>query len=243
MNDSPHTNIPTTLPSCLGKKWAMSALIVSLSLHAVIAAIIMANLGATGSSTKLPPEIMIQNIVLASPQKTEISAAPPADTAQTLPSDKHDSAAAQDMPASTESTTDTTSLSEAEKIFATSSLGMGMMHGYFSSIADGKSLREDIREYYFEVVEKINREWWKKAGDIKEQMRQDGFVEVRILRDGSLLSIRTLQKTGSRDADDLLEHVVHATAPFPPLPRTFDQDIFQIPLRVKAPTSLFRITP
>ena len=55
-------------------------------------------------------------------------------------------------------------------------LGLGMTHGYFSGLADGRTLRDDIRGYYFEMVEKINREWWDKAGLLKEPLRQDGIL-------------------------------------------------------------------
>jgi protein TonB len=121
-------------------------------------------------------------------------------------------------------------------------LGLGMTHGYFSGIADGRSLRDDIRGYYFEIVEKINREWWDKAGLLKEPLRQDGIFELLVQRDGTIVSIRILQGSGSREADRLLTEIIRNASPLPPLPSSYDLDLFRAPLRIKAPSFLFRIT-
>ena len=120
-------------------------------------------------------------------------------------------------------------------------LGLGMTHGYFSGLADGRSLRDDIRGYYFEMVGKINREWWDKAGLLKEPLRQDGIFELLVQRDGTILSTRVLQGSGSREADRLLAEIIRKASPLPPLPSTYDLDLFRAPLRVKAPSFLFRI--
>lgn len=230
-------------PQPRGNPVVMAALSVSLILHAAAAVIIITNIGYNGVD-KGTAGLVVQEIMLAAPpHATEIRARVPL----TVPVANH-----ADVPTSppeiakeppTAASPSVTGSSEAEQVLKSTPLGMGMMHGYFSSIAEGRTLREDIREYYFEIVEKINREWWKNAVNITDQMRQDGFVEVQILRDGSLASVRTLQKTGSRQADDLLASIIRASAPFPPLPRTFEQDAFQIPLRIKAPTTMFRLLP
>jgi protein TonB len=123
----------------------------------------------------------------------------------------------------------------------TTPLGLGMTHGYFSGLADGRSLRDEIRGYYFEVVEKINREWWDKAGLLKEPIRQDGVFELLLQRDGTIASIRILQGTGSNEADRLLSEIIRNTSPLPSLPATYDLSMFRAPLRIKAPSFLFRL--
>jgi len=120
-------------------------------------------------------------------------------------------------------------------------LGLGMTHGYFSGLADGRSLRDEIRGYYFEMVEKINREWWDKAGLLKEPLRQDGIFELLVRRDGTIVTIQILRGTGSREADRLLTDIIRKASPLPPLPTTFDMDQFRAPLRIKAPSFLFRL--
>jgi TonB family protein len=92
------------------------------------------------------------------------------------------------------------------------------------------------------MVEKINREWWDKAGLLKEQLRQDGVFELLVERDGTIVSIRILQGTGSSEADRLLTEIIRKASPLPPLPSSYDLDLFRAPLRIKAPSFLFRIT-
>ncbi|MDD2541400.1 MAG: TonB C-terminal domain-containing protein [Desulfuromonadaceae bacterium] len=120
-------------------------------------------------------------------------------------------------------------------------LELGMTHGYFSGLASGKSLREDVREYYFQMVEKINREWWNQAGLLKEPIRQDGMFDVLLQRDGTIVSIRVRQGTGLPEADRLLVEIIKKASPLPFLPSTYDQGMFRAPLRIKAPSVLFRL--
>lgn len=119
-------------------------------------------------------------------------------------------------------------------------LGLGMTYGYVSSLAEGNSLRDDIREYYLELVEKINREWWKRADGLKEPIRQEGIIELYLLPDGSIISQRMYQGTGSREADQIIQDAIKAVSPLPPLPAGFDQKMFLAPLKIKAPSYLFR---
>jgi protein TonB len=119
-------------------------------------------------------------------------------------------------------------------------LGLWMTHGYFSGLSYGRSLRDNIRGYYFETVEKINREWWDKAGLLKEPLNRDGIFELLVQRDGTIVSIQMLQGTGSREADLLLTEIIGKASPLPALPSTYNQELFQAPLRIKAPSILFR---
>jgi protein TonB len=119
-------------------------------------------------------------------------------------------------------------------------LGLGMTHGYFSGLADGSSLREDIRGYYFDMLEKINREWWDKAGMLKEPLQQDGLIDLLVQRDGTIVSIRMLKGTGSSEADRLLKEIIRSASPLPALPATYDQGMFRAPLRIKTPSFQFR---
>jgi len=114
-------------------------------------------------------------------------------------------------------------------------LGFGDSHGYFSGQADGRSLRGDIKGYYFEMVEKINHEWWDKAAFLKEPLRHDGIFELLVQRDGTIVSIRILLGSGSSEADRLLTETIRKASPLSPLPSTYRLDLFKTPLRIKAP--------
>jgi protein TonB len=120
-------------------------------------------------------------------------------------------------------------------------LGLGLTYGYISSIAEGRTLREDIRNYYIELVEKINQEWWRQADGLKEPIRQDGIIELYLQRDGTVTSQRIFQGTGSREADQVLQDVIKKVSPLPPLPAAFAEKTFVVPLRIKAPSYLFRL--
>ncbi|MFZ4855049.1 MAG: TonB C-terminal domain-containing protein [Desulfuromonadaceae bacterium] len=120
-------------------------------------------------------------------------------------------------------------------------LGMGMTHGYFSMLADGKTLRDDIRAYYSEMVDKINREWWENAELLKEPLREDGIFEIVIQRDGAIVAKQLMRSTGSSEADQLIAEILRKASPLPPLPSTYQMEQFQVPLRIKAPLSLFRV--
>lgn len=119
-------------------------------------------------------------------------------------------------------------------------LGLGMTYGYVSSMAEGRTLREDIRGYYIELVEKINQEWWRQADGLKEPVRRDGIIELYLQRDGTVISENTYQGTGSREADQLLLEVIKKVSPLPPLPAGYTERVFVAPLRIKAPSHLFR---
>jgi protein TonB len=120
-------------------------------------------------------------------------------------------------------------------------LGRGMANGYFSSFGEGKNLRDDIREYYFVLLEQINSKWWSKAETLKETAVHDGVVLIVIGRDGSGIDLALTKSTGSREVDRAIVEVLRDAAPFPPLPASYALDIFRAPLRIAAPLHLFGI--
>lgn len=118
-------------------------------------------------------------------------------------------------------------------------LGRGMANGYFSSFGEGKNLRDDIREYYFVVLEKVNSLWWVKAETLKSTASQDGKVEFLVGRDGTLLDLRLSKSTGSREVDRAIIEVLKEMDPFPSLPASYALDMFRAPLKITAPSHLF----
>jgi protein TonB len=221
------------------------ALALSLVLH-IGAALVFIIAGGFRTGGKTTPDFLIQEVALA----PSISALPkpepaPAERRPAMTPASPSTALETDQPVQ-EPVTEPPAESmtgpgkEATTLMSTP-LGLGMTHGYFSGLSDGRSLKDDIRGYYFEMVEKINREWWDKAGLLKEPLRQDGIFEVLIQRDGTILSTRMLRGTGSREADRVLAEIIKKASPLPPLPSNYDQNLFQAPLRIKAPSFLFRL--
>lgn len=191
------------------------------------------------------PGFVIQDVALA----PSISApakpmeAPPSEPSSEVspsqPPEQEPSSPAKDV--ASEPTQESPGVSaETSKLLSTP-LGLGMTHGFFSGLADGRTLRDDIRGYYFEMVEKINQEWWNQAVNLKEPIRQDGIFEVLLKRDGTVVSIQIMQGTGLADADRLLVDIIQKASPLPPLPSSYDLGLFRAPLRIKAPSFLFRL--
>ncbi len=240
-----HSQMPDT-PSpetaiTLRKRWMGYALVISLMLHLLAVAFIIAAGGAI-RNRPIINGILVENIALAPaisrikpveplPAPTPPETAPPSDASP-------DEETLQASPAA--QTPSPENGSKGIKELMTTPLGLGMTYGYVSSLAEGRTLREDIRGYYFELVEKINREWWKRADGLKEPIRRDGIIELYVRPDGTVDSLRMNQGTGSWEADQVLQDVIKAVSPLPPLPASFNQKMFLAPLRIKAPSYLFR---
>lgn len=120
-----------------------------------------------------------------------------------------------------------------------STLEQGMANGYFSSLAEGRTLRDDIRGYYFDILEKINNIWWQKSGSLTEIARQEGIIEIVIDRSGKLVDSRPLKSTGSRLVDKAIIEAINEASPFPYLPASYEMGFFRAPLKISKPSYLF----
>lgn len=218
-------------------KGIMACFCCSVMLHLAGLALVVAGIRAGQDRSSLayldfaltPPEMPDRQTV--PPPSANREAAPPE------PQQATESPPAEETPPRT-------ALPEpAQEKIATSRLGLGMMYGYVNSLAEGATLRDDVRDYYFRMVERINDAWWKLAEQgAGEPMAHDGFVEVVLARDGALLECRVRGSSGSRTVDRLFVQAVRNAAPLPPLPEHFPYDIFSAPLRIVRPSNLFRAT-
>jgi protein TonB len=117
------------------------------------------------------------------------------------------------------------------------SIGLGMMNGYFGSYAEGETLRDDIREYYFALMRKVNEAWWLSAGETPGWVRE-AQVSLVISRDGRLVDKQLVQSSGNRDYDQALLAALERAQPLPALPDSFRDDFFAAPRRFIPPLSL-----
>ena len=120
------------------------------------------------------------------------------------------------------------------------SISLGIGRGYFGSLGEGATLRDEIREYYFEMVKLINDTWWQRpeADDSRVGMV---MVMIVVARDGKVVNCQLMRGSGRQQYDQAVLAAVQAASPLPPLPAAFDGDFFQAPLRVMPPLSLMRI--
>ncbi len=123
---------------------------------------------------------------------------------------------------------------EQPDLLEQSSLGLGLSLGYFSSLAEGRSLRDDIKNYYFTLLRKVNEQWWLTgAGSI----RTPGIpiITVTLSRNGDLMERFIEQGSGDREYDRKILQALDAAAPFPPLPPSYREPFFRVPIRMVAP--------
>ncbi|AJE03315.1 energy transducer TonB [Geobacter pickeringii] len=119
-----------------------------------------------------------------------------------------------------------------------SSLSLGMSRGFFRSLADGETLRSDIKEYYFTLVQRINEQWWSVAGQAETGPgKREALVTVVLKRNGEIFDVRLLKSSGSPEYDRLILNALQA-APLPPLPDSYPGEFFQAPFRLMAPLGL-----
>lgn len=116
-----------------------------------------------------------------------------------------------------------------------SSLGLGLSLGYFSSLAEGRTLRDDIKLYYFAVLQKVNEQWWLTGAGKQGRTPQIPVVSIIIARNGDLVNRFVEQSSGDREFDKKILQALDAAAPFPPLPPTFRDTLFKAPIRMVAP--------
>ena len=217
---------------------AAACLVVSLILHiAAVVAVLLATtqqgygpkvtyIDIDSIADSVPPAAPVTQPPAAHP---EIAKAP---QPVVLPENPPDSA-------KTEAPADIAKPPVAEAL--ATSLGRGMASGYFSSIGEGRTLRDDIREYYFVLLEKINGKWWLKAEILKETAKNDGVILFFIGRDGTLIDLQLTKSTGSREVDRAIVEVLKEMSPFPPLPASYVQNTFRAPLKIAAPLHLFSV--
>jgi protein TonB len=112
-----------------------------------------------------------------------------------------------------------------------------MSHGFFRSLADGESLRGDVRDYYFGLVRRVNEQWWATAAMHGAATGgREALVSITMTRQGEILAIRLVQSSGIATYDQLILEALQQTSPLPPLPESYPGEYFQAPLRLVAPS-------
>lgn len=117
-----------------------------------------------------------------------------------------------------------------------SSIMFGISSGSFASFGDGLTLKEDIRTYFLEILERVNSSWQKEGVGIK--LSSPAVLLLSIDRSGQARGAQILQSSGNSMHDRLLMKAVTNAAPFPAVPDSFVGASFETPLRFTPPLSL-----
>jgi protein TonB len=112
-----------------------------------------------------------------------------------------------------------------------------MISGHFASFAQGESLKDEIRAYYFVLMRRINEVWWT-TGAAEGNFVAPASVTIMISRDGTVVGCELLESSGSREQDLALLESIKKAAPLPPLPQSFPQRTFNAPIRFVPPLRL-----
>ncbi len=118
-----------------------------------------------------------------------------------------------------------------------SAIGLGMFSGYFASFAEGASLKDDIRVYYFSLMRRINEVWWR-GGAAQGSFANAAAVNLTLSRQGKILGCELLESSGSKEQDKALLAAIKATEPLPPLPQSYLWPTFNAPIRFVPPLRL-----
>jgi protein TonB len=119
------------------------------------------------------------------------------------------------------------------------SLGLSITNGYFASIGDGETLRDDIREYYLDILRRINEKWWVSGGGRLSPNRNAVFFLI-VARNGAIVDKMLVESSGNPAFDRAMLHTLESASPLPPLPELYRGDFFQAPLRFNAPLNLLK---
>lgn len=117
------------------------------------------------------------------------------------------------------------------------SLGLSITSGYFSSIGKGETLRDDIREYYFEMLRRINEKWWMNR-ECHQAGRRGAIFYLVISRTGAIVDRMLMESSGNPVCDRAMLQTLETAGPLPPLPDTYRGDFFQAPIRFNMPLNL-----
>lgn len=117
------------------------------------------------------------------------------------------------------------------------SFGFGIVNGRFGSISDGRTLRDDMREYYLGMLDRFNESWLKAKTADTTGIRGAAFI-VTISRNGEIVGTQLLESSGNRSYDRLMLQSLKDSGPLNPLPKTYEADFFSAPLRFVGPLNL-----
>ena len=118
------------------------------------------------------------------------------------------------------------------------SFSLGMTNGYFSSLADGETLRDDIRDYYLSMLREINEKWWLNNEGNFGGLR-GAIVQIVVSRNGMIVSKSLVRSSGNPSFDRAIFKTLEKANPLPPLPNDYQLNYFSAPLRFVAPLNLF----
>lgn len=129
------------------------------------------------------------------------------------------------------------SASEQPEALQKISFGLGLLNGNFGTIADGRSLRDDMREYHLTLLKAINENWWRNG--YKFEGMRSAVVNIVVSRNGEIINAQIMQSSGNPAYDRTMVKSLLGAGPLPALPAHFTSQVFTAPIRFNPPLTLF----
>ncbi|MFZ3207532.1 MAG: cell envelope integrity protein TolA [Geobacteraceae bacterium] len=227
------------------RRWARDffgrMLVISLVMHAILSVILLSTRHAT---LKGPPVNYMELKDLILPDKSDYIAKQKAKSAEVIPEEPDET---QPPAAETHSAAEQLqqnvkqSLADAEEnpdLLHEKSFSLGLTSGYFSSLAEGETLRDDIRDYYFSMLREINEKWWLNNKGNFGNVR-GAIVEIVVGRNGMIVNKTLVRSSGNPSFDQAIFTTLEKANPLPPLPDNYQLPYFSAPLRFVAPLNFF----
>lgn len=216
----------------------------SLGIHVIFAIFIISG---NGGQRGLPTINFIDLTMSESPSPAAQKAAsqtppaPPVPMAETRETQQEPEPQPAQPPSEAEQLTETlknavSSAAQQPEALQKASFGLGLMNGHFSTLADGRSLRDDMREYYLDMLRTINEKWWVDGGHFEGA--RGAIINIVVARNGEIVNARVIQSSGNPQYDRTVLKSLQAASPVPPLPEHFVGGYFTAPIRFNAPLNL-----
>jgi protein TonB len=190
----------------------------------------------TVPSKETTPPKSVQELRLPQVSENPPQATQPEDSpAKTAESTKPAAPAAPAAPAETGATAALETRMEEQRSHST--MGLGLTKGYFKSLGEGETLREDVRGYYLEMLQGINEKWWMDQ-QLDKRRIDPVVVSITVARNGEIIGSEIIRGSGNPRFDKAVLAAVAAASPLPPLPASYEEDFFQAPIRLVPPLNL-----
>ncbi|GAB4299807.1 MAG: energy transducer TonB [Desulfuromonadia bacterium] len=205
---------------------------ISLILHCVI---IISMTGTAGRGVSFHPSPIIDLSLSDSPPSETIrSAEEPPPPADSLPPSEPVAEETRIPPQ-----TDTTPAEQSPPLVQEpSSISFSISAGSFTSFGDGTSLRDELRPYFLDMLNRINRSWQETGKGVR--LARGAMLLVSVDREGKIQGVRILQSSGNAGHDRLLISAIEK-GEYPPLPDGYGKETFEAPIRFSPPLSLMSL--
>ena len=219
----------------------------SVALHLACTALLLAL--PQGPATRQS----VTYVDLRLPQQHAVAMTPPSQAPKPVPQPPQPHPAAETPPAETPTAPEPAPLSQQAKPLpeqppapataqvaqepSRTTLGMGLTRGYFKSLGDGETLREGVKGYYQELLQKVNEKWWLDQQIDKRQVAPL-IINLVVARNGEIVDTQIMASSGNPRYDRVVQTALAAAGPLPPLPATFDGNFFEAPIRLVPPLNL-----